>query len=423
MELREFLNELEKRDMLKRIKKRVGARFEASTLMKMLDGQTLLFEDVDGNEIPVLANVCPTRKHVALGLGVEEHEIIPRMIEAIANPREPEVVKGSDYREIPADLSKLPILTYYPFDGGPYIASGIAVCRDDELGVNASFHRAMIIDGERMVFRILERHFDAYLKRGIREFAFCVGNPVPVLLGSAISTDIGVSELAIANALSPTRCVELDGHIVPLAEMVMICEMTDEIHDEGPFLDLTETADIVRKQRVARVKKIFMREGGVYHALLPGGLEHKVLMGMPREPTIYQEVGKVCDVKDVYVTPGGCSWLHAVVGIRQRDPGDGRMALEAAFRGHRSVKHVYVVDEDIDIHDPHQVEWAMATRFQGKRDIIMLEEKGSSLDPSSDMKTRMTTKLGFDLTIPPDLGGKDFRRPDLPMKLDPDDYL
>ncbi|MDD3493608.1 MAG: UbiD family decarboxylase, partial [Candidatus Thermoplasmatota archaeon] len=160
-----------------------------------------------------------------------------------------------------------------------------------------------------------------------------------------------------------------------------------------------------------------------FHALLPGGLEHKTLIGMPREPTIYGEVAKVCQVQDVYITPGGCSWLHGAVSIHKKHPDDGRKAIEAAFRGHRSMKHVFVVDEDIDIHDPAQIEWAMATRFQGDRDMIVVRDKGSSLDPSSDLETRETTKIGFDLTIPADRDPRDFKKVPLPMDLDADEYV
>jgi UbiD family decarboxylase len=203
----------------------------------------------------------------------------------------------------------------------------------------------------------------------------------------------------------------------------MIAEMTGEEHDEGPFLDLTETHDIVRRQPVARIKRIFTKENPLFHALIPGGLEHKVLMGMPREPTIFREVSKVTECKDVYITPGGTSWLHAVVSIVKRGPDDGKKAIEAAFRGHKSLKHVWIVDDDIDIRNPHEVEWAMATRFQGDEDIVIKREPGSSLDPSSDQETRMTAKVGFDLTIPWGRDSSDFKKPELPMKLNPRDYL
>jgi UbiD family decarboxylase len=124
-------------------------------------------------------------------------------------------------------------------------------------------------------------------------------------------------------------------------------------------------------------------------------------MGMPREPTIFRAVNEVVKCLDVNVNPGGCSWLHAILQIDKQHEDDGKKAIEAAFAGHRSCKHVFVVDGDIDIYDPLQVEWAMATRFQGDRDMVLLDkEPGSSLDPSAEPVTKMTTKIGFDLTAP-----------------------
>jgi 2,5-furandicarboxylate decarboxylase 1 len=161
------------------------------------------------------------------------------------------------------------------------------------------------------------------------------------------------------------------------------------------------TYDDVRKQRVFKVKRVTHRKNPVYHALVPGGLEHKVMMGMPREPTILKKVNEVCECVDVSITPGGCSWLHGVVKIRKKSEEDGRKAIEAAFKGHASMKHVVIVDEDIDILDPLDVEWAISTRVQMDKDaVIKPGEKGSSLDPSADPETRATCKVGLDATCP-----------------------
>ena len=423
MNFRDFVKLLDEKGLLIKIKKPVSTELEAAALMRALDGKPVMFEKVRGYEMPIAANVCSSRELIALGLGVRKEELLSKLAEAIDNPKEPSAVEAEGYEEIEVDMGKLPILRHYPFDGGRYISSGVVIAKDPELGLNASYHRMMVIGSDRVVVRILPRHFDEFLKRGNREFAICIGNPVPVLVAAAVSTELGRSELSIANALAETRLVELGGHRVPEAEVVMIAEMTDELHDEGPFLDLTETPDIVRKQRVARIRRIFVKQGAIYHALLPGGLEHKLLMGMPREPTIFKEVSKVCECKDVLITPGGCSWLHAVVSIKKKGPDDGRKAIEAAFRGHKSLKHVFVVDEDIDIHNPHEVEWAMATRFQGDRDMILRREPGSSLDPSSDLETRETAKVGFDLTIPWGRDPKDFKKPGPPMEVRLEDYL
>jgi 2,5-furandicarboxylate decarboxylase 1 len=435
MEFREFVKLLDGKGMLTHITRPVDPVYEISTLIRMLDGKPLLFEHVKGHSMQVISNICATRDLVCLGLGIERKALIPKMAEAIEHPKAPAVEDASGYTNIGTDLTKLPILTYYPIDGGPYIASGIAIAHDQEYGLNASYHRAMMFKGDdsalvkdKLVYRILQRDFDAYIKRGLREFAFCIGNSIPVLLGAAISAPINVDEMGIANALAETRLVRLGGHEVPKAEIVLIMEFTGEMRKEGPFLDLTETVDIVREQRVARVKHIFVRKDAVFHGLLPGGLEHKVLMGMPREPTIYREVGKVCQVADVLITPGGASWLHGVVSIHKKNPDDGMKAIDAAFKGHKSMKHVFIVDDDININDPNEVEWAMATRFQGKRGIKMFEDKGSSLDPSSDMATQMTTKMGFDLTVPaeePSKKGarKEFHKLPLPMALNLEDYV
>jgi UbiD family decarboxylase len=281
----------------------------------------------------------------------------------------------------------------------------------------------MVIGKDKVVVRILPRHFDEFLKRGNTEFAICIGNPIPVLIASAVQTRLGESELSIANALKEIDLVKLGGHEVPESEIVMIAEMTGETHPEGPFIDVTETPDPVREQKVAKIKEIFIKENPIYHALLPGGLEHKLLMGMPQESMIFKEVSKICKCKDVLVTLGGCSWLHAVISIEKRTSEDGKKAIETAFETHASLKHVWVTDDDIDIRNPEELEWAMATRFQGDRDIIIRKEKGSSLDPSSDPETYETTKMGFDLTIPWEKDPKIFKKPELPLRLNLKDYL
>jgi UbiD family decarboxylase len=206
------------------------------------------------------------------------------------------------------------------------------------------------------------------------------------------------------------------------AEAEFVLEGTvynDRRHTEGPFVDLTETYDIVRNEPVFVVKAITHRRNAIWHALLPGALEHKLLMGMPREPTIFKKVNEVVRCLDVNINPGGCSWLHAIVQIDKKSEQDGKKAIQAAFAGHHSCKHVFVVDKDIDIYNPIEVEWAMATRFQGDTDLVVRSKvAGSSLDPSSERTEdgkHLTTKLGFDLTKPISPQGKDFDKALFPV--------
>jgi UbiD family decarboxylase len=270
---------------------------------------------------------------------------------------------------------------------------------------------------QEMAMRVVAgRHFDTFLEDlGGVDVAVCVGCAPNVLAAAATSVEIGVDELEIANALEPLDVVPaktVDLYVPAEAEFVLEGTVyTNRGHAEGPFVDLTETQDVVRQEPVFQVKAITHRVDAIWQALLPGGLEHKLLMGMPREPTIFKSVNQVVRCLDVNVNPGGSSWLHAIVQIDKQAPDDGMKAIAAAFEGHGSCKHVFVVDKDIDIYNPLEVEWAMATRFQGDVDMVVKgRERGSSLDPSSELGTHQTTKIGFDLTKPLGEEGKPFEK-------------
>jgi UbiD family decarboxylase len=272
------------------------------------------------------------------------------------------------------------------------------------------------------------RHFDTFLNElGQVAVAVCIGCPPNVLAAAAMSVALGVDELEIANALEQLTVVKATSvDVFVPAEAEVVIEGTvyrDRRHAEGPFVDLTETQDVIRQEPVLEVKAITLRKDAIWQALLPGGLEHKLLMGMPREPTIFKKVNEVVKCLDVNISPGGASWLHAIVQIEKHNEDDGKKAIQAAFAGHTSCKHVFVVDEDIDIYDPMAVEWAMATRFQGDTDLVIrARERGSSLDPSAEAGTYLTTKIGFDLTRPLETRGKDFKRAQFP-KIDLAEYL
>jgi UbiD family decarboxylase len=207
--------------------------------------------------------------------------------------------------------------------------------------------------------------------------------------------------------LAPTplvRCRTNDLLVPADAEWVLEGRLTHKLTAEGPFIDLTETYDLVRMQPVIEVDCITHRRDAYYQALLPGLAEHKLLMGMPREPTIYAAVNRVCSCTQVCLTIGGMSWLHAVVQIDKRKVDDGMLAIAAAFEGHQSLKHVVAVDLDVDPFDPAEVEWAIATRFQADHGLLIFcDQPSSSLDPSAmhvpGEKSR-TAKMGLDATIP-----------------------
>jgi 2,5-furandicarboxylate decarboxylase 1 len=420
MSFRNFLNRLAEDGQLYTVGESISTDYEISGVLKAMEPRTVLFERVRDSEFSVAGNVFPTKAAFARYFGIDAEQIIPTLTRAIENRSTPEQVSEAACQEIildNPDLNRLPILRHFGQDGGRYITSGVVVTRHPEHGQNLDFHRCMQISSTEMAVRVVKgRHFDTFLENlGQVDVAICIGCAPNILAAAATSVALGIDELEIANALEPMEVVRAKtvDLLIP-AEAEFVLEGTvyaDRRHAEGPFVDLTETQDVVRQEPVFEVKLITHRRDAIWHALLPGGLEHKLLMGMPREPTIFNSVNKVVRCLDVHVNPGGASWLHAIVKIDKQSPEDGQKAIQAAFEGHSSCKHVFVVDSDIDIYNPLEVEWALATRFQGDDDLYVREkERGSSLDPSAELGTHLTTKIGFDLTRPLGEAGKPFEK-------------
>ncbi len=422
--MRATLRRLEEEGRLLRLREPVSKTYEIAGILKKLEPRPVLFEQVRESPFRAVGNLFCGKTAFADYFGMAPAEIIPRMLDAIAHPTPPQVIREAPCQEVvelKPDLDRLPILRHCELDGGNYLSSGVFVVRHPVWGQNLDFHRGMQFSQNEMAVRVVQgRHFDRFLQElKAVDVAVCVGLAPNVLAAAATSVELGVDELGIANSLEPLQVVR--GRTVDVllpAECEFVLEGTvyaERRHAEGPFVDLTETYDVVRQEPVFVVKAITHRQDAIWQALLPGGLEHKLLMGMPREPTIFKKVNEVVKCLDVHVNPGGCSWLHAIVKIQKQSEDDGKQAIQAAFAGHSSCKHVFVVDEDIDIYDPQQVEWAMATRFQGDRDLVVLpRSRGSSLDPSSEPGTHLTSKLGFDLTHPLTSEGKDYSRAPFP---------
>jgi 2,5-furandicarboxylate decarboxylase 1 len=411
VDLRTFLSEAGRAGYLVKIEEDTDPYLNMARVIAGLDGRPVLFDRVKDSDYRVAAGVCSDRRYFALALGVAPDQVIFRLAQALQAPEPLPEIDNAPSQEViePAvDLARIPFLTHYAGDGGAYATAAVAFIDDPETGPNASYHRLLRLDRRRVAARLVERRGaeNAWRKTpGDLPVALCIGLPLHVLLAASMAPPPGIDELTIAQALAPTPVVACaNGIRVPAdAELVLEGRITRELASEGPFVDLTGTYDFVRQQPIIEIDRITHRRDPIYQALLPGRLEHRLLMGMPREPSIYAEVSKVACCLNVHITPGGTSWLHAVVQIAAQKPEDGRRAIEAAFQGHSSLKHVVVVDEDIDIFDAGDVEWAIATRFQADRGLVVLaDQPSSSLDPSAHhvpgQKSR-TAKMGLDATI------------------------
>ncbi len=435
MDLRSFLKKLENEGLLNRIKKEVSTEYEIANVIYSLDEKPVIFDNVKEYDMPVFAGITSDRDIIAKGLNTTKEKLLFKLVDALRNPKTPEIVSKAPCQEViekKPDLDKLPILYHLKGDGGRYGSATVATIKDPDTGRNVSYHRIMKRSKNKFTARLIKKRQTrtTYDKiDGDLEMAICIGNSVAVMVAASLGPEPGVDEFSIANALDKTpmvKCATKDLEVPADSEIVIEGRITRNLDDEGPFVDLTETRDFVRQEPVFVVDCITHRKDAMYQALIPGRLEHKTLMGMPKEPTIYDEVSKVVDCKNVLVTMGGGSWLHGIVQINKKEPSDAKKAIDAAFKGHKSMKHVVIIDEDVDIYSPNAVEWAVATRFQGHRDLyIKKDQPGSSLDPSgiheSGKKTR-TTKVGLDATIPSNIDKEKYETVTY-KKVDLDDYL
>ncbi len=393
--------------------KPIKKEFEITKYLVEHKEKPVFFKNVDGWQ--VVGNLWSTRERISGYLGIKKEEIVHVLASSMEHPRPYKIVRTAPFlKNSTKDFSllELPVPKYFPADGGHYFTSAMVVAKDEDGFVNLSFHRIMVLDERRAVIRVVPRHLysmwkDKADKGEELDVRVIVGNPVHLLLAGATSVAYGVSELEIASALServfgkPLEVVEINGIPVPIdTEFVFEAKILPELADEGPFVDITGTYDHVRKQPVVIFERMHHADDPIFHALLPGGYEHYMLMGLPKEPQIYASVKRVVPkVHGVRLTEGGCMWLHAVVSITKQHDGDGKNAILAAFSGHPSLKHVVVVDEDINIYDDREVEWAIATRFQADRDLVIIPNaRGSSLDPSAEES--LTAKWGIDATKP-----------------------
>ncbi len=419
MSLRDFIGQMEEKNEVLHIKEPLSTRFEMPYFMKRFDnnGPILSFDKVKNHGSRVVANVCGTRKRICSGLSVDENGLCGKLMDAWRSPRKSKAVTDGPVMERTmksVDMSSLPILTHFERDAGPYVTSGVVYARSSDGKIeNVSVHRLQVLDNRHLAIRLVPRHLFklwnmAREKGKDLDVAVSIGVHPAVLLAASSPVPFGVNEFSVANSLIDDGlrlidCENVDACAPADAEVVLEGRIssTKEVV-EGPFVDITGAYDVQRKQPVLEVVGVNCRRDYLYHGLLPSGAEHRLLMGLPHEALIWESVSKVVPkVYAVNLSVGGSGWLHAIVSIEKQVDGDGKNALLAALAAHPSLKHVVVVDSDINVFDASDVEWAIATRFQASEDLVVIENvRGSTLDSSADQETGSTSKMGLDATRP-----------------------
>lgn len=401
------------------VKGRVSRDLEATKYLAKAGDAPVLFENLDGHR--AVGNLWASRKRIEHALRSSSEQLSLRMLEAMGSPTPPQEIDKAPFEQnvlTEFDLNESAIPRFFDGDGGRYITAGVIIT-EFEGKKNMSFHRMMLIGENRLAIRVVPRHLHALHRKAKAKgeelkVAVAIGLCPSILLSAAMTVELGTDELGIANTLRQLCLGEpvavrkiVSGLLVPAyAEYIFEGRLTDQLADEGPFVDITGTQDPVRKQPVLEVDRIYYRDEAIFQIILPASHEHYLMMGMPREPVIKKAVSvAVPEVHAVRLTEGGCCWLHGVVSITKQKDGDAVNAILAALGSHTSMKLVTVVDEDIDVYDDKAVEWALATRFQGDRDLVLVKNaRGSSLDPSAD---KTTAKLGLDATKPVGCAGFD----------------
>jgi len=396
----------------------ISVNFDMKEESETSGNESILFNEIIESPGHRAAMNILTRQRLCEAFEVQPGELIDILSWAMENPSEPVLTESEippvlENTMVDPDLLKIPIPWHYREDGGRYQSASIIIAQYGGVR-NTSFHRQLVKDESTTCVRLVPRHLrtmvnTAQEKKDEVPIAVVNGPDPVVLLAAAMSFDEPLDELRVAAALherlygSQLEVVELsNGVVVPaISEYAMEARITTSTGEEGPYVDITGTVDDIRLEPIIEYDRIHHRNDPIFHALIPAGVEHMTLMGMPRAPTIKAAVSEVVTCTDVYLTDGGSGWLSSVVQIIPEESGDGMKAIKAALDGHKSMKQVIVVDNDIDVTDSSRVEWALMTRWQPDRDTLILSsQKGSSLDPSRS-SDGTTSKIGMDATIEP----------------------
>jgi UbiD family decarboxylase len=425
-DLRSYLSLLEKEGELVRVKKPVSPEYELAAVVSKLDSkEAVIFDKVRGSKMAVASNITGTASRFYLAISGKgapaggrneiKKVIHARIMQALAGMSAAPPAKASraDFEQNSSrNLMDLPIVTHFEKDAGPFITSSIVFAHDQERGnQNSSTHRLLRLDDRHMAVRMVEgRHLHkcyTYARDHGEDLkvAIAIGVHPAVSIAAAYQAAYGVDEMLIANSLlegklALARTKYAQAQVPSHAEIILEGRILKDRVQEEWMVEMLRTYDHRRKQPVFELERISYRDNAIYHDILPGYAEHRLLMGLPVEAKIYDYVKSVVSTtQSVHLTDGGSNWLAAVIQIKKRLEGEPKNALLAAFAAHPSLKMATVVDHDIDPTDPVAVEYAITSRCQADKSLLIIPNaKGSSLDPSSDQTNLLTTKVGIDAT-------------------------
>jgi len=380
----------------------------------------LLFEQVIGHDMPIVANVVASRGALAFALGVEERALAAEYARRIKEPVKPVVVPDAPFRERilrgdAVDLGALPMPVYFPGDAGRYLTAGMLVARDPETGVETEgYHRFQLKGRGRLGVSLhSRRRMFEYQRRAEARgepllCAVVLGLHPLVSMGSLAypPPDVGKFEVVgglLGEPLEVAPCATIDLHVPAAAEIVIEGEILPGVREpEGPFGEFTGYFSRRSTEHVFVARALAMRAQPWFQSIGSGRAgDHITTLGLVREAEILNAVARVVpNVTGVHVPLSGTSSFTAYVAIKQSRPGEAKHVIPIVLGVDHYLKLVVVVDDDIDVFDESDVLWAVATRVQADRDLVVIGGSlGAMLDPSADDRG-VTAKLGIDATRP-----------------------
>ncbi len=424
--LSDYLSELEKWGELQRIPVEVDPQYEIGAIcrkLNMIKGPAVLFERVKGSKMPVISQLLANNRRLAIALGTTEDDLFRETLRRSAELIPPRLLQDGPCQEVvtyggDVDLNKLPLVTNNSSDGGRYITAGHVILNDPELGRNVAIYRMMCYSKNELFIRFIPSHHGwAFLKKAEERkssslsIAVAIGVDPTIYVASQYEPKRGTDELEIAGALREkavdvVKCKTIDIAVPAHAEIVLECEMEipPKTGKEGPFGEFVGyTTDIVEKERIMTVKAITHKKNPIYHNIWLGRPphEHLYINAISYGVQAYYDLkSRFPALTAAYAPPAGVSIkLILQVDEKLNYPGMVNNMLAASLwtRG-QMWKEIIVVDDDIDIFNSEEVDWALISRVQPDRDIFILPRcHGSRLDPSSDPEG-VSGKLFIDAT-------------------------
>ena len=432
--IRDFIARLKNTGDLLTLRTPLDPKYEISTLLSELgkrEGPAILFEKVKGYEFPVIGNLLGTKKRLAIALGVDQGDLVEAAIPKLEKRLSPLLVSDSFQRVVVTkkekiDLLKLlPILTHYVKDSGPYITSGITSAKDPRDGtIGRGLHRMEVRGKNALGISLLNpplsEIYAQYKKENKRmEVATVIGVDPAILIAAVFKIPRGVDKLSVAGGLKgepvPIVQAETVDLEIPAHTEIVIEGVIDPKSKEmdGMLGESSGYYMTFPKSPAIHVTGITYRKEACFHAIIPWALEVDHLLslihGIDFIPKMKKEFPSIQKIHMIPRTFGS----HVVISIDTDNKGESRRALTLAL-SFSNVKKAIVVDRDVEAEDDHEVEWAIATRFQADQDLIVIRGlRGQPIDPSSK-EGFLTTKIGMDATRPKKDG---FEKVDVPEEI------